>query len=166
KIEIIRYWGYPAESYDVVTEDGYILDLYRIPHGRYSEANSTCLRPAILMVHGLGVSASQYFLNPPESSPAFILADQGFDIFLLNLRGTTYGKRHKTLTPGFGSKFWQYTVDEISKYDTTAAIDKVLEVTGQKSTYWIGNSLGTLLGFMTLADHPEYNSKVIYYLLY
>ncbi|KAF8376391.1 hypothetical protein PRIPAC_82820 [Pristionchus pacificus] len=111
------------------------------------------------MAPGVVGGASQFFLNPPESSPAFILADAGIDVFLLNYRGTTYGKRHITLQPR-NNKFWQFTLDELAKYDAPAAINKVLAVTGKKSLYWIGHSQGTAVGFMTLADNPKYNRKV------
>ncbi|PIO55667.1 ab-hydrolase associated lipase region, partial [Teladorsagia circumcincta] len=32
--EIVRYWGYPAEVHYAVTQDGYILELHRIPYGK------------------------------------------------------------------------------------------------------------------------------------
>ncbi|KAM7299042.1 lipase member K [Ixodes scapularis] len=32
-IGLIKKWGYPAERHHVTTEDGYILEIDRIPHG-------------------------------------------------------------------------------------------------------------------------------------
>ncbi|GMS81102.1 hypothetical protein PENTCL1PPCAC_3277, partial [Pristionchus entomophagus] len=158
-MDLIRYWGYPVESHDVQTADGYILSLFRIPFGRFSDRNSSCHRPAVLFVHGLGAGASEFLMNPPESCPAFLLADAGFDVFLMNHRGTTYSKRHITLKP-WDNKFWQYTIDELVKYDMPPVIDKAIELSGQSSLYWIGHSQGTAVGFMTPADHPQYNQKI------
>ncbi|VDK21108.1 unnamed protein product [Anisakis simplex] len=33
-MEIIAYYGYPAELVDVKTDDGYFLQMHRIPHGK------------------------------------------------------------------------------------------------------------------------------------
>ncbi|KAF8372343.1 hypothetical protein PRIPAC_78772 [Pristionchus pacificus] len=157
--DMIKRWDYPAELHDVITADGYILNIFRIRHGRAPQTNATCHRPPVLLVHGLGAGPSEWLLNPPASCPAFILADAGFDVFVLNHRGTTYSKRHITLAP-WDNKFSQFTLDELAKYDTPAVIDKVLQITGEQALYMIGHSQGTITGFMTLAENPQYNSKV------
>lgn len=39
--DLVLPFGYPLEEYTVRTEDGYLLGLFRIPHGRDSEAGDT-----------------------------------------------------------------------------------------------------------------------------
>lgn len=38
-----------------------------------------------------------------------ILADAGFDVFMLNVRGTTYSQQHVNLTKN-DKAFWKYTL--------------------------------------------------------
>ncbi|GMT22386.1 hypothetical protein PFISCL1PPCAC_13683, partial [Pristionchus fissidentatus] len=157
--EIIRYWGYPVDAYEVQTQDGYILTLFRIRHGRNNTAEVGCKRPPIILDHSLLCDSAQFILNPPESSPAMILADAGFDVFLMNHRGTKHSRRHHNFYTS-SSRYWKFTLDEYAKYDNPAAIDVVLTIAGEKSLYWLGHSQGAVLGFLTLAENPKYNSKV------
>ena len=80
---MIQYWGYPVEEHTITTEDGYILTMHRIPHGRHefgSVINQQEKTP-VYIGHCLLGSSGVFSWGPPEKSIAFILADEGRTTF-------------------------------------------------------------------------------------
>jgi lysosomal acid lipase/cholesteryl ester hydrolase len=156
--ELIQYWGYPAEKYEVTTEDGYILPLYRIPHGK-NEQPSSDPKPVIYLQHGLENSAADWLINLPNESAGFIFADAGFDVFVGNFRGTTYSLSHTTLSPK-DDAFWQFSWDEMAAYDLPALIGKALQVSGTEKIYYVAHSMGTMTAFAQFSTNQPLADKI------
>ncbi|XP_049915586.1 gastric triacylglycerol lipase [Epinephelus moara] len=154
--EIIRYWGYPAEEHEVLTEDGYILTLNRIPQGRKHTEGS---RPAVFLQHGLLAAGSNWITNLPNSSLGYVLADAGYDVWIGNSRGNTWSRKHHTLTPD-QDDFWRFSYDEMALKDLPAVINYVLKVTSQEQIYYVGHSQGTTIAFIAFSTLPELASKI------
>lgn len=68
--------GYPLENHKVVTDDGWVLNMYRIPYGKYRN-NKPGPRPVILLHHGITLSSACFTLYNANESLAYILADAG-----------------------------------------------------------------------------------------
>jgi len=156
--DLVKFWGYPAESHWVTTSDGYILGLHRIPHGLKSRGSSGT-RPVVLLQHGLEDSSATWVLNSPDESLGFMMADAGFDVWMGNVRGNTYSKNHTSLNH-WSSKFWEFTFDEMALIDLPAMINYVLQATGAETLSYFGHSQGTLMGFLGFSQNPDLGKKV------
>ena len=44
-----------------------------------------------------------------DDSPAFIAADNGFDVWLGNTRGNTFSKAHSIYNPAVDEAYWDFT---------------------------------------------------------
>ncbi len=95
-------------------------------------------RPVIL-IHGLLVSSD--FLDFGRASLAEYLAQAGFDVWNLSLRGTG-----RSLNPlGWGQKPW--TLDDMVKDDLPTVIQYVRKTTGSADVFLVGYELGGALAF-------------------
>ncbi|XP_021045220.1 tear acid lipase-like protein [Mus pahari] len=156
--EIISRWGYESEEHEVMTKDGYLLLIFRIPYGR-NERRDSATKPVVYLQHGLPVSADYWVLDPPSNSPAFLLADAGFDVWLGNSRGTNNARKHVHLDPD-SEEFWAFSLDEQIANDLPATIDFILNKTGQAQLYYIGHSQGVYLAYGAFATNPQLAQKI------
>ncbi|KAH7280236.1 hypothetical protein KP509_37G057400 [Ceratopteris richardii] len=113
--DVITDLGYPYEAIRVVTEDGYVLLLERIPR---SES-----RKVVYLQHGVLDSSLGWVSNGVVGSQAFAAHDQGYDVFLGNFRGLA-SQEHvdKNIS---SRRYWDYSVNEHGTRDIPAMIEKI-----------------------------------------
>lgn len=175
--------------HEVTTNDGYILQMHRISGGPKSPPQKG--KTPVLLMHGLLDSSATWVIMRPyhglgekfqsthispfcvENRPdenllftiAYLLADQGYDVWMGNARGNTYSRRHVKFNPdGWRwqrKEFWSFSWHEIGVFDLPAMIDYVLAQSEKSKLHYIGHSQGTTAFFVMCSQRPEYNDKII-----
>ena len=65
---MIKHEGYPVETHTVKTDDCYILQLHRIPHGKDDYAYVNKPRPVVLLQHGILCSSADWVMGHSDDS--------------------------------------------------------------------------------------------------
>lgn len=134
------------------TEDGWRLALVR-----YKPEKATRKHPVIL-VHGLGANHNGFDIRPGNSYARF-LTGHGYDVWILDLRGSGYSERPNW----FSGKPFRWNFDDYLINDAPAAIDYVCKATGASQVHWQGHSMGGLLlyGLLALGWSDKIRSGVV-----
>lgn len=98
--------------------------------------------------------------NRPEVAPAFVMAEQGYDVWLGNNRGNRYGISHVSKNHRQKS-FWDWYQEDMGRQDGPTFIDYVLNKTGQENLTWIGHSEGTTQFFLGASLMPDYYAEKV-----
>ncbi|XP_050510205.1 lipase member J-like [Diabrotica virgifera virgifera] len=144
--ELIQSWpGFTAEEHYLTTEDGYRVLVER-SYSKITQKNP------IIIVHGIAMSAFGW-VNRGNVSLARLLGDLGYDVWMLNYRGTWYSKGHVNLTTG-NKNYWKYTIDNLGIYDVRAVVNFVSQETNRQSIY-LGYSMGSSGFYMYSSTFPD-----------
>ncbi|XP_014365451.2 lipase 3 [Papilio machaon] len=150
-------YGYISEEHTVTTEDGYILTMFRIPKGK--RCLGSVRQPPVLLMHGFLLNSDSWTDAGPTASLAYLLPDACYDLWLGNVRGTDYGRRHERLDPDTDSEFWNFTSNEMGKYDIPSFIDYILNRTSSTELIYVGYSQGARI-LLIMCSETVYCNKI------
>ncbi|KAL7741320.1 hypothetical protein ACLKA6_013764 [Drosophila palustris] len=140
-----------SENHKVTTDDGFIITVHRIPLAG---------AVPVLLMHGLFDASPSWVMQGPTKGLGYLLHDRGYDVWLGNTRGNTYGREHKFLKQ-HQDEFWDYSFHEIGIFDIPNTIDYILNQTGYSQLQYISHSQGCTSFFVMGSERPEYMSKII-----
>lgn len=150
--ERCQKYGFGYEEYQVTTGDGYILTLHRILSG---DSQSEERKPPVLMIPLIIASAEMFTNMGPDDSPAFNLVNNGFDVWILNFRGSHYSLQHVELDSDADPEFWKFDLVDL-RYDFMAAMIFINDATGFNKIHTYGFGMGGSALEIAMAIEPDF----------
>ncbi|MBL8950459.1 MAG: alpha/beta fold hydrolase [Myxococcaceae bacterium] len=134
--------GEPAQRLKAVCADGWELAVWKRParHKRFAEP--------IVLCHGLGNNHRVFDLHAPLSL-SLALAEAGFDVYAVDLRGAGQSQRSPK-----GAAF-HASIDDHVQFDVLAALELARSDSGGAKVLWVGHSLGGLVGLSAMTPDVQ-----------
>jgi lysosomal acid lipase/cholesteryl ester hydrolase len=152
---MVERHGYNVKRHSTTTDDGYILTVFRV-----TSKNKEPTKSPVFIQHGITLNSANW-VDISNRSLAFRLADEGYDVWLGNIRGTTYSNKHKSLNVNM-SEYWNFNLDTMAQKDIPSQLKLVANETGKAGhIFYIGYSMGATVAFMYASEYPEESQKLI-----
>jgi pimeloyl-ACP methyl ester carboxylesterase len=139
--------GIAGEVAHPMTRDGWALTVEHFAPARGAIPRK---RPVVLC-HGV-LANRRFFEVDGEASLPAVLARDGFDVWLVEMRG-----RHDAGAPGWylGEHTYGYDIDAFVREDMDAMLAYVVAKTGAHDVAWVGHSLGGMIAYARLGAIGE-----------
>ena len=144
------------EEVQVVTEDRYINTVWVLTSKNQSNRNGK----SVILQHGL-LDGGFSWLILEQDSLAKKLCDEGYTVYLPYIRGTQFSRSHLDYDSTLNSDYWDFSFDEMAKYDLPAVVNLVKKRDNVEKVYYIGHSQGTLIYFLAYMNNPQFLEKNI-----
>lgn len=150
--EIFQSRGFRFEQHSITTPDGYILTAWRVPGFQNETMNSIRKKHPVMLQHGLLDNSGTWTVNDFNQTLVYLLLLEGYDVWMTNTRGNFNSFEHVNPKEynvfNAGSKFFDFTFDDMGKYDVSSNVDYILDYTNNKKLTYIGHSQGTMQFFI------------------
>ena len=117
-------------------------DGYRIAVHRRRPGVRRFLEP-VLLCHGLAANHVNFDFDPP-CSLAHAFAEAGFEVFTVDWRGAGDSR------PARWWRRFAFDIDDLVQQDAPALLEHALGAAGARQAFWVGHSLGALVGYAFL----------------
>ena len=148
--------GLNLEEIQVVTEDRYVNTVWALTSKDDNNRNGK----SIIVQHGLLDSAFTWLILE-EKSIAKLLCDEGYKVYLPNMRGNQFSKSHLDYDSSLNSKYWDFSFDEMAQYDLPSVVNLIKKRDGVEKIDYMGHSQGTLIFFLSYMNNPDFMEKNI-----
>ena len=151
---VMTKFGYSDwTAHGVETEDGYLLTTFNIKPNPDVPAKGS-----IHCQHGYLQDGTSWITNfGDEKSFHLLLADQGYNVWMGNNRGTEYSQKHKIYDASgdTAKEYWDFTWADFH-YDFKADIGAIKALTGEEKIIYLGYSQGTIQMHYALAHDDDH----------